>query len=113
MTPGLEADRHEIVGPGTYLPPMAPIEMTMAMERTELGRRMLELGEASPLEFITGTFEHEKVQTLMLYAACMWGLDPHETGLGFMVPLMLDRTMNKCYCYGGSHKFAAPWRGRS
>ena len=42
----------------------------------------------------------------MLYAACMWGLDPRETGLGFMVPLMLDRATNKCYCYGGSHKFA-------
>jgi len=95
----------EIVGPGTYLPPMPPVEMTMAMERTELGRRMLEIGDASPLEYITGTFKHEKVQTLMLYAACMWGLDPHETGLGFMVPLMLDRAMNKCYCYGGSHKF--------
>jgi phytoene dehydrogenase-like protein len=96
----------EIVGPGTYLPPMPPVEMTMAMERTELGRRMLDIGEASPLEYITDTFRHEKVQTLMLYAACMWGLDPHETGLGFMVPLMLDRAMSKCYCYGGSHKFA-------
>jgi phytoene dehydrogenase-like protein len=67
---------------------------------------MLELGEATPLEIITGTFEHEKIQTLMLYAACMWGLDPNESGLGFMVPLLLDRTVNKCYCYGGSHKFA-------
>jgi len=36
----------------------------------------------------------------------MWGLDPHETGLGFMIPLMLDRAANKAYCYGGSHKFA-------
>jgi len=27
--------------------------------------------------------------------------------MGFMVPLMLDRAMNKCYCYGGSHKFAS------
>jgi phytoene dehydrogenase-like protein len=96
----------EILAPATYIPPMAPIDITMAMERTELGREMLELGEQSPLEIIDGTFEHEKVRTLMLYAACMWGLDPRETGLGFMVPLMLDRTVNKCYCYGGSHKFA-------
>ncbi|MFQ5416376.1 MAG: phytoene desaturase family protein, partial [Myxococcota bacterium] len=40
---------NEIVGPATYLPPMDPVEMTMAMERTELGRRMLDIGEASPL----------------------------------------------------------------
>ncbi len=97
----------EIVAPATYVPPMAPIEITMAMERTELGREMLELGEYSPFEIITNTFEHEKVRTMMLYASCMWGLDPHETGLGFMVPLMLDRTVNKCYCYGGSHKFGS------
>jgi phytoene dehydrogenase-like protein len=36
----------------------------------------------------------------------MWGLDPRETGIGFFVPLLLDRGMNKCYCHGGSHKFA-------
>jgi phytoene dehydrogenase-like protein len=96
----------EIVAPATYIPPMAPIEITMAMQKTEIGREMLEIGELSPLEIINETFEHEKVRTLMLYASCMWGLDPHETGLGFMVPLMLDRTVNKCYCYGGSHKLA-------
>ena len=43
----------EIIGPATYIPPMAPIDITMAMERTEIGREMLELGEASPLEIIT------------------------------------------------------------
>jgi len=96
----------EILAPATYLPPMAPIEITMAMQKTAIGRRMLDCGEASPLEIITSTFENDRIRALLLYAACMWGLDPNESGLGFMVPLMLDRTMNKCYCYGGSHKFA-------
>ena len=97
----------EIVAPATYIPPMAPIEITMAMQKTEVGRRMLEIGEMSPVDIITSTFEHDKVRALFLYAACMWGMDPHETGLGFMVPLMVDRAMNKCYCYGGSHKLAS------
>jgi phytoene dehydrogenase-like protein len=97
----------DIVAPATYIPPMAPIEITMAMERTEIGREMLEIGEASPLEIINGTFEHEKVRALMLYYSCMWGLDPSETGLGFLVPLMIDRAANRHYCYGGSHKFAS------
>ncbi len=96
----------DIIAPATYIPPMAPIDITMAMQKTEVGREMLEIGEKSPLEIITENFEHEKVRTLLLYASCMWGLDPHETGLGFMVPLMLDRAINKCLCYGGSHKFA-------
>ena len=97
----------EIIAPATYIPPMAPIDITMAMQRTAVGQQMMEIGELSPLELINETFEHDKVRTLMLYASCMWGLDPRETGLGFMVPLMLDRAMNKCYCYGGSHKFGS------
>ncbi len=97
----------EIIAPATYIAPMDPIEITVAMQRTSLGQRMLDLGELSPLQLITETFEHDKVRALLLYATCMWGLDPRETGLGFMVPLMLDRAMNKCYCYGGSHKFAS------
>jgi phytoene dehydrogenase-like protein len=36
----------------------------------------------------------------------MWGLDPRETGIGMFVALMLERGANKCYCEGGSHKFA-------
>ena len=97
----------EIVAPQTYIPIMPPIEVTMAMQRTKLGKRMLEIGEMSAVDIVTETFEHDKVRAIMLYAACMWGLDPRETGLGFMVPLMIDRAMNKCYCYGGSHKFAS------
>jgi len=97
----------EIIAPATYIPPMAPIEITMAMQKTKVGEEMLELGELSPLQIINETFEHDKVRTILLYASCMWGLDPNETGLGFMVPLMIDRGVNKCYCYGGSHKFAS------
>ena len=97
----------EIVAPATYVPPMSPLDLTICMQRTELGQEMLELVEQSPLEIITDTFENDRVRALMLYASCMWGLDPRETGLGFFVPLLLTRGMNKCYCYGGSHKFAS------
>ena len=34
-----------IIAPSTYLPPMAPLDITMAMERTELGKALLELVE--------------------------------------------------------------------
>ena len=97
----------EIVAPATYVPPMSPLDLTICMQRTEIGQEMLELVERSPLDIITETFENDRVRALMLYASCMWGLDPRETGLGFFVPLLLTRGMNKCYCYGGSHKFAS------
>jgi len=85
---------------------MAPLDMFEAMERTQLGKDMLELSERSPLDIITDTFENDRVRALMLYTTCMWGLNPKETGLGFFVPLLLDRGMNKAYCQGGSHKLA-------
>ncbi|MCE7882716.1 MAG: NAD(P)/FAD-dependent oxidoreductase, partial [Actinobacteria bacterium ATB1] len=97
----------EIVAPATYIPPMPPIDMIEAMGRTELGQQMLELSEMSPLEIVTENFEDDRVRALMLYVTCMWGLDPRETGVGFFVPLLLDRAMNKCYCQGGSHKLAS------
>lgn len=97
----------EIVAPSTYVPPMSPLDLSVCMQRTDVGNEMLELVERSPLNIITETFENDRVRALMLYVSCMWGLDPRETGLGFFVPLLLTRGMNKCYCYGGSHKFAS------
>ncbi|MGB2800116.1 MAG: NAD(P)/FAD-dependent oxidoreductase [Dehalococcoidia bacterium] len=96
----------EIIGPATFVPPMPPLDMIVAMQRTKTGNEMLELVERSPLDIITDSFENERVRTLMLYVCCMWGLDPRETGIGMFVPLYLDRAMNKCYCVGGSHKLA-------
>ncbi|MEE8372203.1 MAG: NAD(P)/FAD-dependent oxidoreductase, partial [Dehalococcoidia bacterium] len=96
----------EIVAPATFVPPLSPLDMSVALQRTDAGREMLELVERSPLDLINETFENDRVRALFLYTSCMWGLDPRETGIGFFVPLLLTRGMNKCYCYGGSHKFA-------
>ncbi|MFC2000821.1 phytoene desaturase family protein, partial [Chloroflexota bacterium] len=96
----------EIVGPATYLPPLPSLDWIVALQRTEIGRELLELNERSPLQAIDEHFENDRIKALLLYVACMWGLDPNETGVGLFIPLLLDRGMNKCYCYGGSHKFA-------
>ncbi len=96
----------EVVAPATYIPPMAPLDLSEVMQRTESGTELLELSERSPLDIITDTFEDDRVRALMLYTTCMWGLDPRESGVGFFVPLLLDRGMNKSYCQGGSHKLA-------
>jgi phytoene dehydrogenase-like protein len=96
----------DIVAPATYLPPMSPLDTSVAMQRTGVGEAILEITEKSPLEIITENFENDRVRALLLYTCCMWGLDPRETGTGFFVPLLIDRGMNKCYCQGGSHKLA-------
>ncbi|MFN8104055.1 MAG: NAD(P)/FAD-dependent oxidoreductase [Acidimicrobiia bacterium] len=96
----------EVVAPATYLPAVAPLDMIEAFERTETGREALRLTEMSPVEILDEVFTDDRVKMTLLYAACMWGLDPTDTGLGFMVPLLIDRTMNKGICFGGSHKLA-------
>lgn len=96
----------DVIAPGTYLPPMAPVDMIEAFERTEAGRDVLRLTEMSPVEIIDEVVQDDRVRMLLLYAACMWGLNPHESGLGFLVPLYIDRAANKALCYGGSHKLA-------
>jgi phytoene dehydrogenase-like protein len=96
----------DILGPGTYIPPMSPLDITLTMQKTKVGRDLLDLAEQSPMEIITEHFEDDRVRALLLYVSCMWGLDPHETGVGMFVALMLERGANKCYCDGGSHKFA-------
>jgi len=97
----------EVIAPATYIAPLAPLDMIEAMQRTPLGEQMLELSEQSPLEIITNSFENDRVRAMLLYTTCMWGLDPNESGVGFFVPLLLDRGMNKAYCQGGSHKLAS------
>jgi phytoene dehydrogenase-like protein len=96
----------EILAPATYVPAMSPLDLSVAMQRTDIGQEMLELVEQSPLEIINQHFENDRIRAFLLYVCCMWGLDPRETGIGFYVPLLIDRGVNKCYLHGGSHKMA-------
>jgi phytoene dehydrogenase-like protein len=96
----------EILGPGTYYWPIPPVDLSVRLNRTEIGRALLEISEQSPLEIINGLLTDPRLKALFLYISCMWGLDPYEGGLGFMVPLLICRGMNKCLCLGGSHKFS-------
>jgi|Deesub1362A_J573_1020465.scaffolds.fasta_scaffold00036_18 phytoene dehydrogenase-like protein len=95
----------ELIMPLTYLPPMPPFEQVELLSKTDLGRELLELGEYSPLDYVTEHFEDERIRALMLYLICYWGLDPDITGLGFLIPLYLERATNYRILLGGSHRF--------
>ena len=43
---------------------------------------------------------------MMLHIVCMWGLDPTQSGVGFLVPLYINRATNYRLCVGGSHTLA-------
>jgi phytoene dehydrogenase-like protein len=43
----------DILAPATYIPPMSPLDITMATQKTKIGQEMLEIVERSPLDIIT------------------------------------------------------------
>ena len=76
----------EILAPGTYVPPLPSLDLVVKTQRTKLGQEFLEMMEKSPYDLVTQTFKNPRVRAVFLYAACMWGLDPTETG-AFLFPL--------------------------
>ncbi len=96
----------EFLAPGTYVKPLPTLEAVLGLHKTEIGEEISGYQPKSPQETVFGLFENERVRTLMLYLACHWGLDYDDGGLGFLVPLMLDRAVNSRLCLGGSHRLS-------
>ena len=51
-------------------------------------------------------FENDKVRAFFLYLATMWGLDYDLEGLGYLVPLMINRGWHFRLSHMGSHHVA-------
>jgi phytoene dehydrogenase-like protein len=96
----------DYVAPATYVPPLPPIETTIGMQQTDIGREIEEYQPKSPLEIVNEWFENERVRTLMLYIATHWGMEPDVTSLGFLPPLYIDRHVHHRLCLGGSHRLS-------
>ncbi|MDY6862167.1 MAG: NAD(P)/FAD-dependent oxidoreductase, partial [Thermodesulfobacteriota bacterium] len=92
-----------IIAPGTYVQPSPALESVVKMQQTELGRELMEFSEKTPLSVVDELFEHEKVKALMLYILCMWGLDPTQSGVGYLIPLYINRSANYRLVVNGSH----------
>ena len=66
----------------------------------------MELTEKTPKEFVDELFESDKVKALMLYVICMWGMDPMQSGVGYLIPLYVNRASNYRLAVHGSHSLA-------
>ena len=96
----------DYLGPATYIPPLAPIEVSIGMQKTEIGREIEEIQPKSPEDIINELFENERVKTMMLYLATHWGVEHDMTSLGFLTALYLNRAVNSRLCVGGSHRLS-------
>lgn len=91
------------LAPATYVPPLSALEQAAKLEQSELGREITAYSEKSPRQIVDEFFENEHVRTLMLYAACHWGLEHDLEGVGYLALIYLNRATNYRLCVGGSH----------
>jgi len=94
------------IAPATYVPPSPAPLQAAKLELTELGRDITSLSEKTPEEIVNELFENDHVRTLLLYVACHWGLDYDQAGVGYLVPLYIERATNYQLLAGGSHKLS-------
>ncbi|MHB8767312.1 MAG: phytoene desaturase family protein, partial [Deferrisomatales bacterium] len=81
-------------------------EQAAKLMRNPVTHRVDELTGYTPKQIVDQWFEHDKVRALFLYLATMWGLDYDLEGLGYLVPLMINRAWHFRLCKGGSHHMA-------
>ncbi|MDP2725133.1 MAG: NAD(P)/FAD-dependent oxidoreductase, partial [Syntrophales bacterium] len=96
----------EFIAPATYAPPLPAIEQVARIQKKDIGKGIMEFSEKSPKTIVDELFENERVRAMMLYIACMWGLDPEIEGVGYLVPLYFNRAANYRLCVSGTHVLA-------
>jgi phytoene dehydrogenase-like protein len=94
------------LAPATYINPMPSIDQAALLEANEITRRDDELTGYTPQQIVDNLFENDRVRALFLYLATMWGMDYDLEGLGYLVPLMINRGWHFRLCKGGSHHLA-------
>lgn len=102
-----ETMMEEFIAPATYVQPLPAFDQLIRLEKADWSKEMMSLSEISPKEFVEGNFESDQVKALMMYIICMWGMDPNQGGVGFLIPLYVNRASNYRLVTHGSHSLAA------
>src|SRR5207247_8311175 len=76
------------------------------LERSALGRRLLEVSALSPLEFVTGHFENDVVRAGLLFFNGLREVDLRLKGFGHSIPALLASRPMAQMAVGGSASLA-------
>ncbi len=98
--------------PATYALTAPILDMAEGLQKTELGKRLLDLSEESPREILDSYgFKSEELKALLLFLGCVWGVPPDEGGLGYLLPLFVTRMTQCAMAQGSSHRVSSGlWR---
>jgi phytoene dehydrogenase-like protein len=96
----------EILVPEAQSPPLEPRRRTELLNRSKLGRRLLEVSAWSPLEFVTREFQDDAVRAGLLFFNGLREVDLRLAGFGHAIPALLASPSKAQMCVGGSANLA-------
>jgi phytoene dehydrogenase-like protein len=96
----------QILIPEAQSPPVPPDRRRELLGRSPLGRRLLEVAELSPLEFVRREFESDVVRAGLLFFNGLREIDPRLKGFGHAIPALLAGRHKAQMCLGGSARLA-------
>src|SRR5437660_7770238 len=96
----------KILLPEAQSPPLEPGLRRRLLERSALGRRLLEISALSPLEFVTRHFENDVVRAGLLFFNGLREVDLRLKGFGHSIPALLAGRHQAQMCLGGSARLA-------
>jgi phytoene dehydrogenase-like protein len=96
----------KILLPEAQSPPLAPNLRRRLLERSTLGRRLLEISALSPLEFVTRHFENDAVRAGLLFFNGLREVDLRLKGFGHSIPALLASRPMAQMAVSGSARLA-------
>ena len=95
-----------ILVPESQAPPLPAGRRTELLDRSAEGRRLLEVSQLSPLEFVNREFEHPAIRAGLLFFNGLREVDLRVRGFGHHIPALLASRHKAQMCIGGSANLA-------
>lgn len=95
-----------ILIPEAQAPPLPPDQRQALISRSAEGRRLLEVSQLSPRDFVLREFEHPTIQAGLLFFNGLREVDLREKGFGHHIPALLASKGKAQMCRGGSAQLA-------
>jgi phytoene dehydrogenase-like protein len=96
----------EILIPEARSPPLPIDDRRRHLSGSALGRRLLEVSELSPLEFVEREFENDVIRAGLLFFNGLREVDLRQKGFGHSIPALLASDRMAQMCVGGSARLA-------
>ncbi len=96
----------DILSPEAFSPPLPPDERRKILGRTAQGRRLLEVSELSPLEFVHKEFVHPTIKAGLLFFNGLREVDLRARGFGHHIAALLASPVKAQMSRGGTATLA-------